>query len=209
VASSQKIRPNGFDLLVGKVQYLSSFGPRLGLASGYLCDRISVGERMAVSVRKTHFRLPDNDRTDIIMIGPGTGIAPFKAFLEERRASGAKGRNWLFFGSRHRAHDFLLKETLEVYEREGVLHHLDVAFSRDQVEKIYVQHRLKERASELLSWIHNGAHLYLCGKAKPMAQDVERTLLEILSFSTGNNIRKAENELNELKRQRRYQRDVY
>ncbi len=207
VASSQKKHPEAVELIVGLVNYNLEGKSKAGLTTGYLCERVHLGEKVSIFFRKTHFRLPTNHTTDVIMIGPGTGLAPFKAFLEERYAVGAKGKNWLFFGDRRRDFDFLLEETLTRYRSEGFLQRLDLAFSRDQEHKIYVQHKIIENGSEFWSWIQNGAYLYVCGDAKSMAKDVDAALLKV--FSTCGGHIDAEQFVKKLRQEKRYQKDVY
>ena len=143
------------------------------------------------------------------MVGPGTGVAPFRAFLEERRALGAKGRNWLFFGDQRAETDFLYRDELETMRSDGTLTRLDLAFSRDQPEKIYVQQRMLENAREIWAWLENGAHLYVCGDAKRMAKDVDAALREIIQTAGGRTIDQAAAYTQKLKSDKRYQRDVY
>ena len=150
----------------------------------------------------------DGDRS-VIMIGPGTGIAPFRAFLEERRAIGANGRNWLFFGDQCQAHDFLYREELEAMLAGGTLTRLDTAFSRDQSEKIYVQHRMRENAGAFWTWLVDGAHVYVCGDAKRMAKDVDAALHEVIRKAGGKSPEQAAEYVQKLKIEKRYQRDVY
>jgi sulfite reductase (NADPH) flavoprotein alpha-component len=163
-----------------------------------------------VYVQTSHgFRLPENGDVPVIMCGPGTGIAPFRAFLEERRATGAKGRNWLFFGDQKRATDFLYREQLEGWVADGHLSRLDLAFSRDQVEKIYVQNRMLEQAAELFSWLDSGAHFYVCGDASRMAKDVDAALHQVAETAGGMSKEAAAEYIQKLKTEKRYQRDVY
>jgi sulfite reductase (NADPH) flavoprotein alpha-component len=145
----------------------------------------------------------------MIMVGPGTGVAPFRAFLQERRSVGAKGRNWLFFGDQHSATDFMYRDELEAMQREGVLTRLDTAFSRDQAEKIYVQQRMREQAKELFAWLEAGAHFYVCGDAGRMAKDVDAALHEAIQIAAGRTAEQAEDYVVRLKAEKRYQRDVY
>jgi sulfite reductase (NADPH) flavoprotein alpha-component len=145
----------------------------------------------------------------MIMVGPGTGVAPFRAFLQERRSVGAAGRNWLFFGDQHSATDFMYRDELEAMQREGVLTRLDTAFSRDQAEKIYVQQRMREQAKELFAWLEAGAHFYVCGDAGRMAKDVDAALREAIQTAGGRTAEQACDYVNRLKAERRYQRDVY
>jgi sulfite reductase (NADPH) flavoprotein alpha-component len=154
------------------------------------------------------FRLPAADKP-IVMIGPGTGVAPFRAFLEERRAIGAKGRNWLFFGNQRRTQDFLFEDELAAYCRDGLLTRLDTAFSRDQTHKIYVQHRMLENAAALWAWLEDGAHLYVCGDAERMARDVDRGLAYIIAKEGRMDAGGAKAYLARLAREGRYLRDVY
>jgi sulfite reductase (NADPH) flavoprotein alpha-component len=153
--------------------------------------------------------LPENGDVPVIMCGPGTGIAPFRAFLEERRATGAKGRNWLFFGDQKRATDFLYREQLEGWVTDGHLNRLDLAFSRDQAEKIYVQNRMLEQAAELFSWLDSGAHFYVCGDASRMAKDVDAALHQVAETAGGLSKDAAAEFIQKLKSEKRYQRDVY
>src|SRR5205085_4299128 len=177
IASSPKHLPGEVHLAVAAVRYEKRARRRLGVASTYLADRVAAGEQVDVFVRPSHgFRLPASPDVPVIMIGPGTGIAPFRAFLQERRALGARGRNWLFFGNPRRRCDFLFEDELTAYSRDGLLTRLDLAFSRDQHDKIYVQHRLLEHAAELWAWLEDGARFYVCGDAHGMARDVEAGL---------------------------------
>jgi sulfite reductase (NADPH) flavoprotein alpha-component len=209
VASSQKVHPSSVDLIVRLIHREVPDGIREGLASGFMCRRLRLGERAKIFFKKTRFQLPHRPHTDVVMIGPGTGIAPFKAFLEERRARGDRGRNWLIFGDRHLANDFLLEETLLQYVQEGFLTRLDLAFSRDQEQKVYVQHKLMENGAEVIRWMERGAHLYLCGEAKRMAIDVEATLLKVFASSLRGGEAQAASFFQQLKLERRYQKDVY
>jgi sulfite reductase (NADPH) flavoprotein alpha-component len=180
------------------------------VASTFLSDRLAPGEPVRAFVQRAHgFRLPLSPDTPIIMIGPGTGIAPFRAFLQERRAIGAQGRNWLVFGNPHRDRDFLFEEELQAYCRGGLLTRLDTAFSRDQESKIYVQHRLLEHAQDLWSWLEEGAHLYVCGDAQRMARDVEAGLTYIVGKEGRMEPAAAKAYLAKLTAEGRYQKDVY
>ena len=153
-------------------------------------------------------RPADSDRP-VIMVGPGTGVAPYRAFLQQRQATGAAGRNWLLFGDRRYTHDFLYQLDWQELKAEGVLTRIDLAFSRDQPEKVYVQHRMWERRRDLFAWLEDGAHLYVCGDEKRMAKDVDATLRRIVAEAGGRSEEQATAYLAELKRQGRYQRDVY
>ena len=186
IASSPKAHPREVHLTVSAVRWNGSDRQRTGVGSCYLADFAKPGDVVPVFIQKSHgFGVPTNDEAPAIMVGPGTGIAPFRAFLEEREERGAKGRNWLFFGDQKRATDFLYEDQVADWQRRGVLTRLDTAFSRDQAEKIYVQHRMRENAVELWSWLEAGAHFYVCGDAKRMAKDVEETLLQIAAEQGG------------------------
>ena len=163
---------------------------------------------MFLSANKS-FRLPSDDDAPVIMVGPGTGIAPFRAFLHERRARNASGRNWLFFGDQHRASDFIYEDELNALSRDGVLSRLDLAFSRDQTEKVYVQNRMRENGKELYAWLEEGGHFYVCGDATRMAKDVDAALHDVIAEHGGRSADQAEDYVSELKRAKRYLRDVY
>jgi len=210
ISSSPKAHPNEVHLTVAVVRY-ESLGRRCqGVCSTFLADRVHESTPVPVFVQtSTNFRLPQNTDAPVIMIGPGTGIAPFRAFLEERRAVGARGKNWLYFGDQCQATDFLYREELENFLRDGHLVRLDTAFSRDQAEKIYVQQRMLENARELWSWLEAGAHLYVCGDAKRMAKDVDAALHQIISTAGGKTADQAAEYVRQLKQAKRYQRDVY
>jgi len=210
IASSPKTHPGEVHLTVATVRYAMRGRLRKGVASGFLAERAQRGSPISVFVKPAHgFELPKDPNVPIVMIGPGTGIAPFRAFLEDRRATGAGGKNWLFFGDQRRELDFLYEEELEAFRRDGLLTRLDLAFSRDQAEKIYVQHRMREQAVELYAWIRDGAHLYVCGDAIRMARDVDAALAHILAKQGGVGLSEAKSQLAELARAGRYQRDVY
>jgi sulfite reductase (NADPH) flavoprotein alpha-component len=208
IASSAKAIAGEVHLTIEPVRYERRGRGRSGVASTYLCDRLAGGAEVEMFVRPSEaFRLaPDRP---IIMIGPGTGVAPFRAFLQERRAIGARGRNWLFFGNPHRDTDFLYGNELLDYRRDGLLTRLDTAFSRDQDEKIYVQHRMLENAAELWAWLEDGAHLYVCGDAERMARDVDRGLAYIVAKQGRMEAAAAKSYLARLASEGRYQRDVY
>jgi sulfite reductase (NADPH) flavoprotein alpha-component len=210
VASALEASPDEAHLLVGVVRYQSHGRARNGVASSFVADQLRVGQKLEVYVKPNkNFRLPDDPDRPIVMIGPGTGVAPFRAFLQQRQATGAAGRNWLFFGDRNFTHDFLYQLEWQDWLKDGVLTRLDVAFSRDQPEKIYVQQRMWERGAELFAWLEDGAHLYVCGDEKAMAKDVHATLTAIVADQSGRSPEAAEAYLTDLKKQRRYQRDVY
>ena len=210
VASSLQAAPDEAHLLLGVVRYESHGRSRKGVASSFVAERLRAGDTLPVYVKPNkNFRLPDDPDRPIVMIGPGTGVAPFRAFLQERQAAGAKGRSWLFFGERNFSHDFLYQLDWQAFLKEGVLSRIDVAFSRDQPEKIYVQHRMWQRRAELYGWLEDGAHLYVCGDEKAMAKDVHATLARIIAEQSGRSAEAAEAYLGDLRKQRRYQRDVY
>ncbi|MBV8189904.1 MAG: sulfite reductase subunit alpha [Alphaproteobacteria bacterium] len=214
IASSPKAHPNEVHLTVSAVRWSCNERQRTGIGSCYLADFAKPGDVVPVFVQKSHgFAPPADDSLPAIMVGPGTGVAPFRAFLEEREArsaaSGAKGgRNWLFFGDQKRAMDFLYEDQIVDWQRRGLLSRLDLAFSRDQADKVYVQHRMRENADELWQWLEQGAHFYVCGDAKRMAKDVEDALLEIAAEQGGKGSG-AKAWLDGLAKAGRYQRDVY
>ncbi len=208
ISSSPKAHPGEVHLTVGVVRYELDGRPCKGVCSTFLAERAEGG--VPVFIHKSPgFRLPSDTTRPVIMIGPGTGIAPFRAFLEERRATAPDSKNWLFFGDQHVASDFLYQNELETMFSDGILTHLDTAFSRDQSEKIYVQNRMLEHATRLWEWIGNGAHIYVCGDAKRMAKDVDAALLQIVYEQGGLAGEAAQAFINQLKSERRYQRDVY
>jgi sulfite reductase (NADPH) flavoprotein alpha-component len=210
IASSLRAHPGEVHLCVGIVRYETHGRARKGVCSSFLADRVEDEISVPVFAQVSHgFRLPPNPDTPIVMVGPGTGIAPFRAFLQDRQATAARGRNWLFFGDQKRATDFLYREELQTMFKEGVLTKLDLAFSRDQAEKIYVQHRMLEHANELWSWLEEGAHFYVCGDAKRMAKDVDAALHEIIQKAGGKSGDQAAEYVAALKSAKRYQRDVY
>jgi sulfite reductase (NADPH) flavoprotein alpha-component len=211
ISSSPKAHPGHVHLTVGAVRYEKDGRPRKGVCSTFLADRAQPGAtRVGVFVHTNKtFRPPAHGDTPMIMVGPGTGIAPFRAFLEERRATGAKGKNWLFFGDQRAATDFLYAGELAALQREGVLTRLDTAFSRDQTEKIYVQHRMLENAAELFAWLEAGAHFYVCGDASRMAKDVDAALHKVIETAGKKTPDETAAYVNALKASRRYARDVY
>jgi sulfite reductase (NADPH) flavoprotein alpha-component len=210
IASSPKAHPGEVHLCVGIVRYEAHGRGRKGVCSTFLADRVEGETPLPVFTQVSHgFRLPSNGDTPVIMVGPGTGIAPFRAFLEERQAVAAKGRNWLFFGDQKRSTDFLYREQLEGMFKDGALTKLELAFSRDQAEKIYVQHRMAEHAKELWAWLEEGAHFYVCGDAKRMAKDVDVALHELIVTAGGRTPEQAKEYVAALKTAKRYQRDVY
>lgn len=210
ISSSPKAHPGEVHLTVGAVRYESHGRERKGVASTFLADRVGDTDYVKVFVQPSHgFKPPANGDTAMIMVGPGTGIAPFRAFLEERKATGAKGKNWLFFGDQKSATDFLYEETLTAWKREGFLTRLDLAFSRDQAEKVYVQNRMLQSAAELWQWLSEGAHFYVCGDASRMAKDVDAALHQIAETAGGLSKEAAAEFIKKLKADKRYQRDVY
>jgi sulfite reductase (NADPH) flavoprotein alpha-component len=210
ISSSPKAHPDEVHLTVAAVRYDGWGRARKGVCSTFLADRCGESTQVPVFVQTSHgFRLPANGETPVIMCGPGTGIAPFRAFLEERRATAARGMNWLFFGDQKRSTDFLYREQLEGWVSDGHLARLDLAFSRDQAEKIYVQTRMLESAAELWSWLENGAHFYVCGDASRMAKDVDAALHQIAQTAGGLSQDAAAEYVAKLKTEKRYQRDVY
>jgi sulfite reductase (NADPH) flavoprotein alpha-component len=210
VASSQKLNPNRIDVLIVSVRYEIRGRERLGVCSTWVADRWPVGATapMYLQNQQRHFAMPADPDTPMIMIGPGTGLAPFRAFLQERQAVGARGRNWLFFGEQHRATDFLYGEELLAWERDGHVR-LDLAFSRDQSEKIYVQHRMREQARDIWAWLEDGAEVFVCGDKDRMAADVDSQLHEIVRTQGGRTEDQAHEYIEALKAARRYKRDVY
>jgi sulfite reductase (NADPH) flavoprotein alpha-component len=210
IASSQAEVEEEVHLTVGVVRYDAYGQPHLGGASGFLAERLAEGAKVKVFVEhNNNFRLPANDDTPVIMIGPGTGIAPFRAFLQQRDASGSGGKNWLFFGNPHFTQDFLYQLELQNYLKRGLLTKLDVAFSRDQAQKVYVQDKLRTHGSEVWQWLQDGAHLYICGDANRMAKDVQQALLDIVQQYGGKTAEQAQAYLDELRVAKRYQKDVY
>ena len=210
IASSQAEVETEVHVTVGVVRYDIEGRARAGGASSFLADRVEEeGEVRVFIEHNDNFRLPANPETPVIMIGPGTGIAPFRAFMQQRAADGAEGKNWLFFGNPHFTEDFLYQVEWQRYVKEGVLTRIDLAWSRDQKEKVYVQDKLREQGAELWRWINDGAHIYVCGDANRMAKDVEQTLLEVIAEFGGMDAEAADEFLSELRVERRYQRDVY
>jgi sulfite reductase (NADPH) flavoprotein alpha-component len=210
IASSLKAHPNEVHLCVGTVRYETLGRSRKGVCSTFLADRVDDATRVPVFVQTSHgFRPPTDMSRPMIMVGPGTGIAPFRAFLEERKVTGAPGKNWLFFGDQKSSCDFLYRDELELMAKEGSLTRLDTAFSRDQAEKIYVQTRMLEHAKELFAWLEEGAHFYVCGDAKRMAKDVDAALHEVIQSAGGKSPEAAKEYVAQLKSAKRYQRDVY
>ena len=210
IASSQALHKDNVQTTVRVIRYDAHGRSRQGVASGHLGDRAGVGVKMPIFLHANgNFRLPADSSAPVIMVGPGTGIAPFRAFLEERQATGAPGDNWLFFGEQREAMDYLYREQLLAMKEDGVLKRLDTAFSRDQAKKVYVQDRMQEHAAELYSWLDRGAYFYVCGDATRMAKDVENALLDVIAKGSNGTLEHATEYLAEMKKQKRYQRDVY
>jgi len=209
IASSRREVGDEAHLLISAVRYESHGRARKGVASNYVAERLKRGGRVRVKLKPNkHFALPANDR-DIIMVGPGTGVAPFRAFVQERRATHAQGRSWLFFGDRTFTHDFLYQLDWQEALKDGALTRMDVAFSRDTPEKVYVQHKLWERRAELVAWLDNGAYFYVCGDAKAMAKDVRNALVRAYADVKAISVEAAEQAVTTLEREKRYLQDVY
>ncbi len=210
IASSGRVFPTAVHLTVAVVRYQTNHRERVGVCSTFLADRAHVGTTpVPVFVSDSHFGPPEDGARDCIMVGPGTGIAPFRAFVQDRVATGATGRNWLFFGDQKRGTDFLYEEEWQDYLAKGQLTRLDTAFSRDQLMKVYVQDRMRENAKDLWLWLQGGAHFYVCGDAKRMAKDVDVALHEIVAEQGGLTKDQAIDYVKQLKKDKRYQRDVY
>jgi sulfite reductase (NADPH) flavoprotein alpha-component len=213
IASSLQAHPDEVHLCIAVVRYDTHGRPKKGLASGFMADHSELFvKNIPVYVQESRtFRLPQDNTRDIIMCGPGAGVAPFRAFLEQRIIEGATGRNWLFFGEQHSGTDFLYQEELLAYQTQGKLHRLDLAFSRDQSFKIYVQHRMLEQGKQLWDWLQGGAYFYVCGDAKHMAKDVHQALITIAQKEGGLSPEAAAEYVNTtlMKTERRYLRDVY
>ncbi|WP_153769978.1 sulfite reductase subunit alpha [Labrenzia sp. CE80] len=210
ISSSPLEAPDHIHLTVASVRYRTFGREHGGVCSTFLADRIEDGGSAGIFLSPNNsFRLPEDTDRPVIMVGPGTGIAPFRAFLQERRASGAKGQNWLFFGDQHKAHDFIYEDELSVMSEQGVLNRLDLAFSRDQDQKIYVQHRMRENGKDLYSWLEDGAFFYVCGDAIRMARDVDRALHEVVAEFGAHSPEEAAAYVANMKRDKRYLRDVY
>jgi sulfite reductase (NADPH) flavoprotein alpha-component len=210
VASSLKAYPDQVHFIVDVVRYESHGRIRKGVCSAFLAERADdVPVPVFPSVAK-HFHLPEDPETPIIMIGPGTGVAPFRAYLQERKATGAKGKNWLFFGAQHESCDFAYGDEFNAFMKEGLLARLDCAWSRDQAQKVYVQHKMAENAAEIWKWIDaDGAYFFVCGDARRMAKDVDATLRKIVQEQGGKNVEQANEYVEKLKNEKRYKRDVY
>ncbi len=210
IASSPKLYPDEIHLTVAVVRYETNNRERHGVCTTFLADRVQVGTtETPVFVSHSHFGPPQDVSRDCIMVGPGTGIAPFRAFVQDRFADQASGRNWVFFGDQRKATDFLYEEEWQEWIAKKQLHRLDLAWSRDQPTKIYVQDRMRENAAELWEWIRGGAYFYVCGDAKRMAKDVDQALLSIIADQACMGLEQAAEYVKQMKKEKRYQRDVY
>jgi sulfite reductase (NADPH) flavoprotein alpha-component len=210
VASSIKAFPEQVHFVIASVRYQSHGRKREGVASTYLADRLNQSTRVPMFVHVAKgFRLPQDPSTPIIMVGPGTGVAPFRAYLHERKQIGASGKNWLFFGEQRCGCDFFYKEEFEAMQKEGVLNRFDVAFSRDQAQKVYVQHRMLENSRDFYAWLEQGAHFFVCGDAARMAKDVDVALHQIVEKEGAKTPEAAAAYIEALKKEKRYKTDVY
>lgn len=210
IASSLAANPDEVHLTIGAVRYEAHERERKGVCSTYCAERVKPGDSIAVYIQQNdNFKLPEDPATPIIMVGPGTGAAPFRAFMQEREETGAQGKSWLFFGDQHFVTDFLYQTEWQKWLKEGVLTKMDVAFSRDRAEKVYVQHRMLENSVELFKWLEEGAAVYICGDEKNMAHDVHKTLVKIIETEGSMTLEQAEAYLADMQQQKRYQRDVY
>jgi sulfite reductase (NADPH) flavoprotein alpha-component len=210
IASSIAANPDEVHLTIGAVRYTSHGRERKGVCSVLCAERVNEGDTLPVFIQANkHFHLPESHDIDIIMVGPGTGIAPFRSFIQERTVNKGTGRSWLFFGDQHAASDFLYQDEMEKYQQDGVLTKLDAAFSRDSAQKVYVQHKMLEHSKELFEWLHNGAYFYVCGDKEYMAKDVHETLISIIEKEGTMSRDAAEAYLKDMQKQGRYQRDVY
>jgi len=210
ISSSGKAHPDEVHVTIRKVEYEAHGRKRGGVCSVQVSERLEEGETLPIFIQNNpNFKLPANPETPVIMIGPGTGVAPFRAFLEEREETGAQGKSWLFYGDRHFVTDFLYQTDWQRMLKDGVLTKLDVAFSRDSEEKVYVQHRILEHAEELYKWLQEGAHVYVCGDEKHMAHDVHAALLTVVEKQGGLSAEAAAAYIADMQANGRYQRDVY
>ncbi|MED1579025.1 MULTISPECIES: assimilatory sulfite reductase (NADPH) flavoprotein subunit [Bacillus] len=210
IASSLKANEEEVHLTIGAVRYDAHGRERQGVCSILCAERLEPGDKLPVYIQHNqNFKLPENHDAPIIMVGPGTGIAPFRSFMQEREEVGADGKSWLFFGDQHFVTDFLYQTEWQKWLKDGVLTKMDVAFSRDSEEKVYVQHQMKKQSKELFEWLEQGAYVYVCGDEKHMAHDVHDTLLSIIQEEGAMSKEKAESYLANLQQQKRYQRDVY
>ena len=208
IASSLKVCPGAVHFIVDIVKYRSHGRMRKGVCSTFLADRCS-NSPAPMFPTASKFRLPEDGNLPVIMVGPGTGVAPFRAFLQERQAVGAYGKTWLFFGSQREKSDFFYKEDFDKFLADGILTRLDTAFSRDQAHKIYVQDRMMGASGEVWKWLEEGAHFYVCGDARRMAKDVDAALRQIVQQESGRNAEQSNEYVEKLKSEKRYKRDVY
>ncbi|MFC0471497.1 assimilatory sulfite reductase (NADPH) flavoprotein subunit [Halalkalibacter kiskunsagensis] len=210
IASSLTANPDEVHLTIGAVRYNTHGRDRDGVCSILCSERLQAGDTLPVYIQHNqNFKLPQNPDTPIIMVGPGTGIAPFRAFMQEREELGVEGKSWMFFGDQHFVTDFLYQTEWQKWLKDGILTKMDVAFSRDTDEKVYVQNRMQEQSKELFEWLQQGAAVYICGDEKHMAHDVHNTLIEIIEHEGGMSREKAEEYLATMQQEKRYQRDVY
>lgn len=210
IASSLSANPDEVHLTIGAVRYHAHARERKGVSSIYCAERLKPGDTLPVFIQHNpNFKLPENPDTPIIMVGPGTGVAPFRSFMQEREETGAQGKSWMFFGDQHFVTDFLYQTEWQKWVKDGVLTKMDVAFSRDADEKVYVQHRMLEHSKELFEWLQAGAYVYICGDAENMARDVHQALVEMIQHEGGMSREKAEYYLADMQQEKRYQRDVY
>lgn len=210
IASSISANPEEVHLTIGAVRYTTHGRERKGVCSVLIAERLQEGDTLPVFIQPNkHFHLPESGDKDIIMVGPGTGIAPFRSFIQERAVTEATGRSWLFFGDQYLASDFLYQDELEQYQKDRLLTRLETAFSRDTEQKVYVQHRMLENSKDLFEWIESGAYFYVCGDKEYMAKDVHNTLISIVEKEGMMTNEEAVAYLNDMRKQGRYQRDVY
>jgi sulfite reductase (NADPH) flavoprotein alpha-component len=210
IASSLNANPDEVHLTIGAVRYNAYGRDRKGVCSIFTAERLQPGDSVPIYIQQNeNFKLPANPETPIIMVGPGTGVAPFRSFMQEREETGAEGKSWMFFGDQHFVTDFLYQTEWQKWLKDGVLTKMDVAFSRDTAEKVYVQHRMLEQSKEVFQWLQEGAHVYICGDEKHMAHDVHQTLIAIIEKEGSLSLEEAEAYLADMQQQKRYQRDVY
>jgi sulfite reductase (NADPH) flavoprotein alpha-component len=210
IASSFAANPDEVHLTIGAVRYTAHDRKRNGVASILCAERVQEGDMLPVFVQANkHFHLPDSQDKDIIMVGPGTGIAPFRSFIQERAVNKAAGRSWLFFGDQHAEVDFLYQEELENYLKDRILTRIETAFSRDTDQKVYVQHKMLNYSKDLFAWFENGAYFYVCGDKERMAKDVNEALINVIEKEGAMSREAAEAYLKDMQKQGRYQRDVY
>lgn len=210
ISSSLEANPDEVHLTIGAVRYNTHGRDRNGVCSILCAERLEPGDTLPIYIQSNqNFKLPENPDTPIIMVGPGTGVAPFRSFMQEREEIGAEGKSWMFFGDQHFVTDFLYQTEWQKWLKDGVLTKMDVAFSRDTEEKVYVQHRMKEQGKELFEWLEEGASFYVCGDEKHMAHDVHETLIDIIEKEGNMSRQNAEEYVANMQQQKRYQRDVY